>query len=244
MRHERTQETKRLLQMAVPGVAGCRDSDVARARPKHRERIQAPSRMAPDRVPTRRPFPEPEVCMIARAVLRRVGATAVSSLMMLTVTGPAYAHHLDNAHKQRKHIEERARRQVGTRYASGGTSPRGFDCSGLTRWTFLDHGANLPHSSTDQFYMAGRKGHKRIWKRSRLKVGDLVFHKTTSARVGHVGIYIGGGRFISSTSSEGVRVRSLYDPYYWGPRWVGATRLPATMNTRSEYRSERRSEKR
>ena len=81
----------------------------------------------------------------------------------------------------------------------------------------------------DQFNLASRDGYKRIWNRSKLEVGDLVFHKTTSARVGHVGIFIGDGRFISSTSSDGVRVRSLYDPYYWGPRWVGATRLPATM---------------
>ena len=74
--------------------------------------------------------------------------------------------------------------------------------------------------------MGKRRGHKRIWRRARLEPGDLVFHKTTSARVGHAGIYIGKGKFISATSSEGVRVRSLYDSY-WGPRWVGATRVPA-----------------
>lgn len=81
----------------------------------------------------------------------------------------------------------------------------------------------------DQFNLGTQGNNKRIWKRSKLEVGDLVFHKTTSARVGHVGIYIGNGKFISSTSSGGVRVRSIYDPYYWGPRWVGATRLPSTM---------------
>lgn len=81
----------------------------------------------------------------------------------------------------------------------------------------------------DQFNLGTQGNNKRIWKRSKLEVGDLVFHKTTSARVGHVGIYIGNGRFISSTSSGGVRVRSIYDPYYWGPRWVGATRLTTTM---------------
>jgi cell wall-associated NlpC family hydrolase len=54
-----------------------------------------------------------------------------------------------------------------------------------------------------------------------------VFHKTTSARVGHAGIYVGGGKFVSSTSSGGVQVRSLYDSY-WGPRWVAGTRVPAT----------------
>lgn len=175
--------------------------------------------------------------------LKALSVLTAMAACSVILAAPASAHHLDDAQKHRSHIEARAKNQVGARYASGGSSPGGFDCSGLTRWTFLEHGANLPHSSIQQFYMADREGHKRIWKRNNLNVGDLVFHKTTSARVGHVGIYIGGGKFISATSSEGVRVRSLYDPYYWGPRWVGATRLPATMNTREEYRRENKSEK-
>jgi cell wall-associated NlpC family hydrolase len=48
-------------------------------------------------------------------------------------------------------------------------------------------------------------------------------------------MYIGHGRFISSTSSGGVQIKSLYDPYYWGPRWVGATRLPVTMQYRRAH---------
>ncbi|HEU4480884.1 MAG TPA: NlpC/P60 family protein, partial [Actinomycetota bacterium] len=90
------------------------------------------------------------------------------------------------------------------------------------------HGAGLPRSSAEQFEMANAPNHRRIWKRRNLERGDLVFFKTTSARVGHVGIYLGKGKFISSTSSSGVRIDSVYDRYYWGRRWVGATRLPAT----------------
>jgi len=154
------------------------------------------------------------------AVLTGLAATAA----------PAQAHVRDRVRKQRGHIKDRIRGQVGTRYSYGGSSPNGYDCSGLTRWTFDDHGANLPHSSMDQFRLGKRDRYKRIWKRSKLKRGDLVFHKTTSARVGHVGVYIGRGKFISATSSEGVRVRSIYDRYYWGRRWVGATRVPALIN--------------
>ena len=79
----------------------------------------------------------------------------------------------------------------------------------------------------DQWRLGSRSAHRRIWKRKNLKKGDLVFHKTTSARVGHVGIYIGRGKFVSATSSSGVRVRSVWDRYYWGPRWVGAVRVKA-----------------
>ena len=158
-------------------------------------------------------------------------ATAVTgALLVMLAPASAHAHRLA-WREQRQHTTERARSQLGVPFRYGGESPRGFDCSGFTRWTFEDHGARLPRTAADQFHLARRDDHKRIWKRNDLEVGDLVFHKTTSARVGHTGIYIGNGRFISATSSKGVRVRSLYDPYYWGRRWVGGTRLPATART-------------
>jgi cell wall-associated NlpC family hydrolase len=89
---------------------------------------------------------------------------------------------------------------------------------------------SLPHSSIDQFYMGRRRGFKRIWNLKNLERGDLVFFKTTSARVGHAGMYLGRGRFIhSSSSGGGVRVDSVWDRYYYKPRFVGATRTPYTQ---------------
>lgn len=162
--------------------------------------------------------------------IRKYLATfAVAATALSVLSPPARAHTRDNVERQRNHIVNRASSRIGDPWVSGGESPGGFDCSGLTYWTYRKHGETLPRSSIDQFYLARNEGYKRIWKRSRLKKGDLVFHKTTSARVGHVGIYIGRDRFISTTSSSGVQVRSLYDKYYWGPRWVGATRVPANI---------------
>ena len=129
----------------------------------------------------------------------------------------------------RDQIEQRARSQRGAPYRSGGSSPSGFDCSGFTRWVFQGVDVELPHSSQEQFNMGERDGFKKIWSRERLEPGDLVFFKTTSAQVGHVGIYLGEGKFISSSSSSGVRIDSVWDGYYWGPRWVGATRHPVTQ---------------
>lgn len=167
---------------------------------------------------------------------RSKNATRHVAIIIAALTGiavgasPVEAHTRDGARRQRAHVENRVRSQLGAPYSYGGSSPRGYDCSGLTRWTFKEHGANLPHSSMDQFNLGKRDNYRRIWKRRNLRPGDLVFHKTTSARVGHAGVYIGRGKFISATSSEGVRVRSLYDEYYWGPRWVGGTRVPALIN--------------
>jgi cell wall-associated NlpC family hydrolase len=157
-------------------------------------------------------------------------ATAIVFVTALSIVfaDQASAHHLKNYRKERHHVEDRSRSVTGTPYRYGGTSPNGFDCSGFTQWVFDGHGASLPHNSTSQFQLPKNNDkYRRVWKRSKLATGDLVFHDTSSGRVGHVGIYIGKGKFISSTSSGGVRVRSLYDSY-WGPRWVGATRVPAT----------------
>jgi cell wall-associated NlpC family hydrolase len=150
-----------------------------------------------------------------------------SALAVVLASSPAaHAHNPGSVKKARRHIVNRALNQVGVRYRYGSESPRrGFDCSGLTWWAFNKHGASLPRSSKDQFKIAGAGGYRRVWARGKLVKGDLVFFKTTKARVGHVGIYIGNNRFVSATSSRGVRVDSVFDPYYWGRRYVGATRV-------------------
>ncbi len=172
-----------------------------------------------------------------RAICTRLYPTRMVSVFIALVVGitasyaatsPVSAHGLAKFRKERRHIKKRAFKQLGAPYVYGGSSPSGFDCSGLTSWTYNGHGGALPRRAIDQFNLAKKPRFKRIWQRGHLRKGDLVFHKTTSARVGHSGIYIGRGKFISTTSSGGVRVQSLRDRYYWGPRWVGATRLPAT----------------
>lgn len=165
-------------------------------------------------------------------------AVLVPALLVGGSTGSAQAHSHRDWSAERAHVKDRARRQLGAPYRYGGTSPSGFDCSGYTRWVYLDHGANLPHSSSSQFALGSRPGYRRIWERKNLEIGDLVFHRTSGYGVSHAGMYVGRGRFISSTSSGGVRIRSLYDSY-WGRRWAGGTRLPATIRYSSPRRGSR-----
>ena len=146
----------------------------------------------------------------------------------------------ERTNQERRAVDQRARSQMGAPYRSGGSSPSGFDCSGFTRWIFEGHGANLPHSAAAQFNLGSRHGYKRVGNRSRLKVGDLVFFNTNGYSVSHAGMYVGHGRFISSTSSSGVRVNSIHDPYYWGSRYVGATRLPVFIREHKPHHSRHR----
>ena len=121
-------------------------------------------------------------------------------------------------------IKDIAMSVVGAPYSYGGTSPAGFDCSGFTSWVYSHVGVTLPHSSSAQYSLGGTAGYTHIASIDDLAVGDLVFHATGGSGVGHAGIYVGDGQFISATSSEGVQVRSLFDSY-WGPLWVGAVRV-------------------
>jgi NlpC/P60 family len=155
-------------------------------------------------------------------------ALGILGAFVLTVGNVASAHTFSDWHQERLHIKRRAKRELGVPYVYGGTSPSGFDCSGFTRWTFYNNGADLPHSAARQFKLGRRYGFVRIWKKSHLRKADLVFFNTSGSGVSHAGIYIGHGKFISATSSSGVHIDSVYDRYYWGRRFVGATRVPAT----------------
>ena len=109
-----------------------------------------------------------------------------------------------------------ARRLVGVPYRYGGDSPQaGFDCSGFVRFVYRHFGIQLPHSSYADFDLG-----RRVARRS-LRPGDLVFFDG----VGHVGMYVGDGRFIHAPhSGTDVQVTSLSDPWY-ASAYDGARRL-------------------
>ena len=163
------------------------------------------------------------------STIKRLFALCVVAASLGTIASPVSAHTPSNHLRARKHVKERAMSQVGKPYSYAQESPRrGFDCSGLLYWTFMDHGdSTIARSSSDQWAMRKRKGYKRVWHRSRLQVGDLLFFDTGSGRVGHAGMYIGRKRFVhSSPSRNGVKIDPINDDY-WRRTYVGAVRVPS-----------------
>jgi murein DD-endopeptidase / murein LD-carboxypeptidase len=119
-------------------------------------------------------------------------------------------------------IIETARGYLGVPHCMGGTTARCMDCSGLVFRVFSTNGITLPHSSEEQ----ARYG-RIISEKEMLMPGDLLFFirtYNTSRLITHTGIYIGEGTFIHTSSSRGVIITSMDDPY-WSGRYIFGTRI-------------------
>jgi cell wall-associated NlpC family hydrolase len=105
-----------------------------------------------------------------------------------------------------------AKSVLGTPYVYAGASPEtGFDCSGLTMWSWSHAGVSLPHSSAAQYSVLPHVD------KSQLQPGDLLFFYSP---IHHVAIYLGGGSMIHAPHTGGV-VEII--PVYWD-YYVGAAR--------------------
>lgn len=107
-------------------------------------------------------------------------------------------------------VVKTAQSQLGTRYVSGGTTPKGFDCSGLVWWAYKKHGICIPRLTEGQA-QAGVPVKCRC-----IQPGDIVIFKTRKGRSGlHTGLYTGNGKFIHSpTSGKHVRHDSMGNSYW------------------------------
>ncbi|HEY9199028.1 MAG TPA: C40 family peptidase [Gammaproteobacteria bacterium] len=149
-------------------------------------------------------------------VYRRLAALALLILLLAGCATRPVEIPEDAGTGGRKTVVDTAQRMLGAPYRPGGASPRGFDCSGLVRYSFGHAGIEVPRTAAEQFARARPVG------RRPLQPGDLVFFKTAGRKISHVGIYVGQRRFVHAPSGgKHVSVDSLDDPY-WRRRMAGA----------------------
>ncbi|MEZ8101657.1 NlpC/P60 family protein [Vibrio bivalvicida] len=101
----------------------------------------------------------------------------------------------------------------GAPYRLGGTTVSGVDCSAFVQTTYKDAlGMQLPRTTLDQVTLGQQIGY------SEASVGDLVFFKT-APKVRHVGVYIGNKQFMHASTSKGVIISRLDNPYWASKYW-------------------------
>jgi lipoprotein Spr len=113
-----------------------------------------------------------------------------------------------------EHVDE----WYGTRYRYGGSTKSGIDCSAFVQAIYLSAFAvSLPRTARDQYR------NSRIVSATEMKTGDLVFFNTTGG-ISHVGIYLQNNKFIHASTSYGVTISDMFDPYYLR-RFIGVGRI-------------------
>lgn len=149
------------------------------------------------------------------------------SFALIILVGPLAIQVDASSGVNSNHLVKTANSVIGTKYVYGGTTAKGFDCSGFIGYVYKKVGVQLPRTSASM-YKTGTSVSKK-----NLKPGDLVFFNTSGEGVSHAGIYIGGGKFAHSSSSKGVSIAKINDPYYWGSKYIGAKRVTEVMQVAS-----------
>jgi murein DD-endopeptidase len=138
-------------------------------------------------------------------------------VMLLQLSGCAWRNP-PPAYTDSSQAATTATRMVGAPYRYGGTTPKGFDCSGLVYYSYRQAGQVVPRTSAAQFSKASRISLKDA------QPGDLLFFASRRS-VDHVAIYLGDNKFVHAPSSgKKVSVERMSTPYY-RDHFVAAGRL-------------------
>lgn len=118
-----------------------------------------------------------------------------------------------------QNIVDTAEKYLGTPYVWGGTTTRGFDCSGFVQYVYRECGYTINRTAA-AIYNEGTYVDK-----SELQVGDAICFASHTESIGHVGIYIGNGQFIHASSGAGQVIISDLDMTYYASHYVGARHI-------------------
>jgi murein DD-endopeptidase len=145
--------------------------------------------------------------MVSTHMLRQI----LASLMLFAVAAcaSAPAARVESGPGAAHSAASHALKMVGKPYRYAGSSPSGFDCSGLVQFSFRQAGVVVPRSTEEQ-----RRASTRV-ALSKLQRGDLLFFDQEGKKNSHLGIYLGDGKFVHAPSSgKQVRTDRLDSPYW------------------------------
>ena len=119
-----------------------------------------------------------------------------------------------------------AQKQLNIPYVWGGTTPKGFDCSGLVQYSYKVNKLKIPRTASQQYAST-----KRI-PTHKAKSGDLVFFRNTGKRKGitHVGIYLGNGRFVHAPRKGKTVEITKVQSKFWNKHLAGFGRFPSSQS--------------
>lgn len=149
------------------------------------------------------------ISQTARLVRRLVNLLIVASMLgcaSQSMPGPVTS--AGEFHKSANLAAAVALQQIGVPYRYGGSTPHGFDCSGLIYYSYSKAGKNVPRTTGSMW-----SGIQPVAK-SRLQVGDVLFFRI-EGKMSHVGMYIGDDQFVHAPASgRTVSVDSLRSDFY------------------------------
>ena len=118
-------------------------------------------------------------------------------------------------------VVETAKKYLGVPYVYGGSSPSGFDCSGLVQYVFKELGVSINRVAADQ------TAHGTPVSKENLQPGDVVFFHNTArySTINHVGIYVGDGNFIHAPQTGEVVKFTTLESGYYARTFVAARRI-------------------
>jgi cell wall-associated NlpC family hydrolase len=203
------EERRQALLEAAAKARLAHEQELLRQQARDRARAEAAKPTPPPTTTTTPATPATPTTTTATTTQTTTSTATTTTTVSVTPDPPATGP-LPEGHPQAATI---ALHYLGVPYLWGGSTPAGFDCSGLVMYVYNQLGIALPHFAAAQYGMGTPV------PRDQLQPGDLVFFDGLN----HVGIYIGGGQVVHAPNTgDVVKISNLSD---WGASYVGARRI-------------------